>query len=244
MSTFDRDAVKNAIKPIVQTVAAAEELHTEEKLTENTLDCFGALIDSATQQVSLSVWKQQEKARQIQKTKQNAIGEMHERILGTINGVQQLPIGNVCDIRCDRLKIIAEVKNKWNTTKGNHKIQIYNDLLSLIDGLEGYTGYYVEILPKNGKSYNEPFTPPNNLTHKNATGRDDIRRIDGRTFYGLLTGNKKALDELYMIMPRLIAEILNEKDKRKYDTDFIEKTIKNSSEFMELYNLVYHPPQG
>jgi len=240
MNTFKKDAVKKAIKPIVELVAAVEEQHTEEDLGKNTLDCFGSLIDSATQQITISEWKQQEKARQIQKTKQNAIGNMHERILATIDGVEQLPVGNVCDIRCTGRKIIAEVKNKWNTTKGNHKVQIYNDMSTLIEESDGYTGYYVEILPKNGKSYNEPFTPPNNLTHKKSLERDDIRRIDGRTFYGLLTGNENALDELYMMMPRLIAEILNEKDKEKYDTNFIEKTIKGSDDFVNLYHSVYY----
>jgi hypothetical protein len=240
MNTFKRDAVKKAIKPIVELVATVEEEHTEEDLTTNTLDCFGSLIDSATQQISINAWKQQEKSRQIQKTKQNAIGNMHERILSTIDGVQQLPVGNVCDIRCDRLKIIAEVKNKWNTTKGNHKVQIYNDLSNRIEKLNGYTGYYVEILPKNGKSYNEPFTPSNNLTHRQTIERNDIRKIDGRTFYGLLTGNEKALDELYMMMPCLVAEILNEKDREKYDTNFIERTIKSSDDFINLYHSVYH----
>jgi len=240
MSTFQRDAVKKAIKPIVELVAAAEEEHTEKDLNKNTLDCFGSLIDSAAQQITISEWKQQEKSRQIQKTKQNAIGNMHERILSTIDGVEQLPVGNVCDIRCVRRKIFAEVKNKWNTTKGNHKVQIYNDMSTLIERSNGYTGYYVEILPKNGKSYNEPFTPSNNLTHEKSLERNDIRRIDGRTFYGLLTGNENALDELYMMMPRLIAEILNEKDKEKYDTNFIEKTIKGSDDFVDLYHSVYY----
>lgn len=239
MSTFDRNAVKEAIRPVVELVAKAEEAHTEAKLTKNTLDCFGALIDSAAQQISIDTWKQQEKARQVQKTKQNAIGDMHERILATIAGVQQLPVGNVCDIRCDRLKVIAEVKNKWNTTKGNHKVQIYNDLATLLEQLNGYTAYYVEILPKNGKRYNEPFTPPDNRTGQRVIERADIRKIDGRSFYELLTGSAEALDELYMLLPSLIAEILNEIDKDKYDKESIERAIKQSGEFSSLYNSVY-----
>ena len=239
MRTFDRETIKQAIKPIVSLVATAEAEHTETKLTKNTLDCFGALLDSAVQQINLNVWKAQEKARQVQKTKQNAIGDMHERILATLDGVLRLPVGNVYDIRCDNLKIIAEIKNKWNTTKGNHKVQIYNDLASSLQRLDGYTAYYVEILPKTGQRYNKPFIPSDNRKNRRVEAREDIRQIDGRSFYELLAGRATALDELYIMLPSIIAEILADLDKSKYDQDSIKKILTGSDEYKALYNKIY-----
>ncbi len=40
--------------------------------------------------------------------------------------------------------------------------------------------------------------------------RTDIRKIDGRSFYQLLTGEQNAIDELYCELPALAAEIINE----------------------------------
>lgn len=239
MDIFNRDAVKAAIKPVVTLVASVEKQHTDQMLTKNTLDCFGALLDSATQQISIAEWKKQEKSRQVQKTKQNAIGDMHEIILATLDGVERLPVGNIYDIRCDRLKVIAEVKNKWNTTKGNHKIQIYHDLAKGLMSKRGYIAYYVEILPKNGKSYNEPFVPSDNRTSSAVVPRNDIRKIDGRSFYKLITGDATALDKLYLMLPSILGEILSEFDGAIYNKAAIENAITGSKEFKNIYNKIY-----
>ena len=57
-------------------------------------------------------------------------------------------MGGVVDIICENKKIVAEIKNKHNTTKGNHKKSIYDDLLSVLERYEGYTGYYVDFTQK------------------------------------------------------------------------------------------------
>ena len=50
-------------------------------------------------------------------------------------------------------KIIAELKNKHNTMKGDARINIYDDLEKCLKTTnKGFTGYYVEILPKNAKN--------------------------------------------------------------------------------------------
>lgn len=239
MSSFDKGTLKRCLRPIIENVVAAEIEHTDEKLTKNTLDCFGALIDSATQKITIKEWKRQEKARQIQKTKQNLIGKMHETIIGTIHGVELLNQG-ICDLKCERLKIVAEIKNKWNTTKGNHKNQIYRDLKKVIEKNYGFTGYYVEILPKHGKSYNEPFTPSDNRLSIREEKRSDIRRIDGRSFYALLTGNKTALDELYQMLPNVISELLNEIDNTTYNKLEVQENLKEYNEYLNLYNIAYN----
>lgn len=235
MRAFNEQQLKNAIRNSITRVYLAQ--HKELDLYRNTLDCFSASIDALVQGISLDDWLAQEKARQIQKTKQNAIGDLHQEIMGSIDGVVNLTKGNIVDISCGRLKIVAEVKNKHNTTKGNHKIDIYDDLAAVLNKPEyhGYTGYCVEVLPKSKKAYNQPFTPPDNRTKQPTQAREDIRVIDGRSFYALLTGFHDAIDELYQALPRLATEIIAEEFEDKLNPDL----IYNSQLFNANFNKAF-----
>lgn len=235
MSVFNRDKVKAILKPIVESTYKAQQ--TEKDIYSNTLDCFSAVIDSSVRGVTLEEWKESEKQRQAQKTLQNKIGDFHQRVLGTLDGVNDLGTGGIVDLVSSDHKIVAEIKNKWNTTKGNHKKTIYDDLESVLDDekKEGYVGYYVEMLPRNGQDYNKPFTPPDNTSGTGRESRDDIRVIDGKTFYTKLTGDENALEELYSLVPELTAEILEESFKVKRDV----ADVKDNKIFPELYNKIF-----
>ncbi len=235
MRSFNVQQLKNTIRNSIKRVYIAQ--HQELDLYRNTLDCFSASIDALVQGISLDEWLVQEKARQIQKTKQNAIGDLHQEIMGSIDGVVNLAKGNIIDIACDRLKIVAEIKNKHNTTKGNHKIDIYDDLVTVLNKPEyhGYTGYCVEVLPKSRKTYNQPFTPPDNRTKQPVRSREDIRVIDGRSFYALLTGCDDTIDELYQALPILVSVIIEEEFQKKLNPDL----IYNSPLFDENFNKAY-----
>ena len=121
----DEDLYRHTQK--VLGVAKHAVTNAEMRLYSNKIDPFSALFDSLRQGVSLTLWIEQEKSRQIQKTMQNAVGEFHEDILGSMGGWEKLPVGHVIDLKNITKKIIAEVKNKHNTTKGNHKKDIYDD---------------------------------------------------------------------------------------------------------------------
>lgn len=233
MKAFNRDNLKEAIREGVHRVYAAQT--DEPDLYRNTLDCFSASIDSVVQGISLDEWLIQERERQIQKTKQNAIGSLHEEVIGSIDGVENLPVGNLIDIISHRHKIVAEVKNKHNTTKGNHKVQIYRDLAKAIEQYPGYTGYYVEILPNNSSSYDECFTPSDNQTKSRLPERNDIRRIDGRSFYAHLTGEPDAIDELYRELPILVSEILNEDFNTQFNPDSVTSSPAFEWNFIKAY---------
>ncbi len=233
MEAFDRDLLKDAIRTSVRRVYEAQIGKLD--LYRNTLDCFSAAIDSVAQGISLDDWMKQEKERQVQKTKQNAIGTLHEEVMGSIPGVERLPVGNLIDIVYPAKSLVAEVKNKHNTTKGNHKVQIYRDLAKAVSERPGYTGYYVEVLPKNGTSYNEPFTPSDNQTGTRFPSREDIRRIDGRSFYTLLTDHNCALAELYSALPAIVAEILNE----EFDINLPSEPVTSSAAYDFNFNRAY-----
>ena len=228
--SFDRQKIKNILKPIL--LSAYQTEISEQSLRQNTLDVFSAILESILKGISFDEWIEQEKKRQIQKTLQNKVGDLHQKILGTLSGVQDLGVGDVVDIISQEKSLIAEIKNKHNTTKGNHKIAVYDDLKSVLSSKpEITTAYYVEILPKNGKKYNKPFTPSDNKTSQQRPANEFIRQIDGQSFYELLTGNPNALRELYILLAQVASEILSE----EFNLTLNYQDYINEKEFDVIY---------
>ena len=123
-----------------------------------------------------------------------------------------------------------EIKNKHNTTKGNHKVAIYDDLQhSLEENYPGFKAYYVEVIPKNKKTYDKLFVPSDNTTHIRRKENQAIRVIDGKSFYALATGDPEALAKLYKVLPRVIGDILGKKGE----------SLKEDAAFQELFEKVY-----
>jgi len=206
LANVKRCLAEEIINPLIEVRTSSPDIYS------NTVDPFSAVIDAMISDISLEDWLVREEQRQIQKTLQNKIGELHEIILGNIKGCKRLKVGKIVDLVNDEKRLIAEIKNKWNTTKGNHKVDIYDDIESVLKqpAYRKYTGYYVEILPKNRQVYNNPFTPSDNRTSSRSPAREDIRQIDGKSFYTLLTGDADAISKVYQLIPDLIAEIMSE----------------------------------
>jgi hypothetical protein len=203
------------VSALVHKARPVYEADTE--LYKNKVDPFSALIDSMLQGIPLSSWVIQEKVCQSQKTLQNCIGNFHQSVIASFEGWEDLGTGNIVDVRNKKHKITAEVKNKFNTTKGNHKIQIYRDIEVILKQpeYEGFFGYYVEIIP-SGRGvktvYDKPFVPSDNTKEgERSVAREDIRLIDGRSFYKIVTGEEDALAQLYNSLPEMIRIALGNK---------------------------------
>lgn len=223
--------LKSAVSEVIDKANAAIET-AEEKIHVNAIDPFSAVFDASCLSLDYEEWLKKEKSRQIQKTLQNAIGDFHENIIGSLPGWVKLPVGNVIDNVGEEKRIITEIKNKHNTTKGSDKKQIYDNLESqlALDRYDGFKAYYVEIIPKNKRVYDKPFTPPDNVTGTNRPEREDIRVIDGKSFYKLASDHDNALHLLYKALPEVISEILN-------DPDVI--TRSSAATFEELFSSTY-----
>lgn len=218
---------------VAEVIVAVQEAsaEAEERLYSRVIDPFGAIFDALSQDMSLSQWKEKEKARQVGKTLENKVGDFHQNIIGSMGGWQNLGTGSVVDVASQSKKIIAEIKNKYNTMKGNAKKAIYDDLKGLISSgkYRDYIGYYVEIVPRTKKGYDKPFTPPDNVTHTRRPTNERIRIIDGKQFYALASGYEDALEELYKVLPKVIGDLLS---KSFYK-------VKNEPLFTELFNKAY-----
>jgi hypothetical protein len=188
-----------------QMVSAVErsKISVEKNPYRGVADPFSALVDASVQGITFAEWLEQEKARKIQKSLQNALGDFHQNILGSVHGWANAGPGGSYDVRNEEKKIIAEVKNKYNTLNSEGFISVYNKLSNHLDfGSPGFTAYYVAIVPKGAKSYDEPFTPVKKKVPMPL--RQDLRKIDGKSFYALATGYDNALDMLYGILPAVL----------------------------------------
>lgn len=195
---------------------------------KNVIDPFSALVDAARQGISIDAWMQQEQSRQIQKAFQNAVGEFHQRILGSIDGWQDAGAGGSYDVINEKMQIIAEIKNKHNTMNSGTQVQTYDKLANWIDyGKKGYTAYVVEIVPKTPDPYRRPFVPSERGIRRQT--RDTLLRIDGRSFYAIATGRPDALDELYQAMPQALEEVLGIRDE----------ILSDSAEYLRLFEKAY-----
>ena len=174
-------------------------------LYTNIIDPFSAAFDSGLQGISMEGWIEQEKVRQAQKTLSNAIGDFHQNVLGAAEGWHNAGKGGGYDVGNNEKYIIAELKNKHNTMNARSSASVYTHLSNQLQfSYSGYVAYLVEIIPKSKTPYNKPWSPQHTL----HTLRDDIRKIDGHSFYELVTGKSDALHELYTALPNVLESII------------------------------------
>jgi hypothetical protein len=181
------------------------------EFNRNTIDPFSILWEMSSFSSSFDEWYQSEISRQAQKTLANHIGMFHQSFLGCVSDWEDLGVGKMVDLVNHKLKIIAEVKNKHNTVTGAKQVDVYRELESLVmpngQTYKGYTAYYVEIVPKKPERYNKPFTPSDKKTSTKCSANEKIRRIDGASFYTLVTGVDDALNQVFKAIPKVIKDV-------------------------------------
>ncbi len=222
------DKFHKATKTLVDAALSAKNKF-EKNPYRNVIDPFSALFDSASQRINTEDWMIQERARQIQKALQNALGDFHQTILGAMPGWEDAGKGGSYDVKNSEKKVIAEVKNKYNTMNARSALSVYDNLQKHLDyGADGVTkAYLVEIVPKNPKPYEVSFTPSERGTSRPS--RKDIVKVDGKSFYAFASGDPDALRELYDALPTVLAEILN----------IPSSGLNSSPTFDEMFRRVY-----
>ncbi|XAG90165.1 Eco47II family restriction endonuclease [bacterium 19CA01SA08] len=221
----------------VLTNGLASKRDAEKKFHRNVIDPFTTLFDAAISGFDHATWKEAETVRQYQKTLSNSIGNLHQKILGHVNGWEDLGVGGEIDLRNNARKIIAEIKNKHNTLTGGKLAGQYHNLVEKISkktsGYNGYTAYFVNIVPKKPERSNIPFVPSDPTTGAKVPSRDDVRIIDGASFYALVTGRDSALQELYDALPSVIEHAF------EHVLGKGKVTMKDVDTFKEYFRLAY-----
>lgn len=195
----------------------------------NVIDPFSALLGAARQKISTDEWMDQEIARQVEKAFSGALGDFHQDVLGFMPGWENAGRGGSFDIKNDSLKIIAEVKNKHNTMNARSALSVYDNLQRHLDyGGDTITmAYLVEVVPKRPRPYQTPFCPSERGTQRPR--RDDILKIDGKSFYAMASGDRDALEKLYQALPTVLAQLLGAD----------ESELRDSPVFRDLFKRAY-----
>lgn len=193
------------------TVARNAKVNVMHDINRNVVDPFSILFQMSGFEISEEDWKESEMIRQAEKTLQNHIGEFHQKLLGGVSGWQNLGVGHIIDLESASSKVIAEVKNKYNTMSGGKLANLYKDLEDQVmpkhSKYKDYTAYYVEIIPKRKSRYNKEFTPSDKSVGGRCASNPLIRQIDGASFYAMVTGQEDALAQLFSILPEVIENI-------------------------------------
>jgi len=227
---FISDATLQQLCEIVLSKAIKASLKAEHEIYKNVIDPFSAVFDSMRQEITLDAWLEQEKARQLQKTLQNDVGEFHQNVVGSIKDWENLLVGKSIDLRCRGKKIIAEIKNKHNTMNSSGHLATYDKLSRHLDydeSYKGYTAYCVYVIPKSPKPLDGYYHPSERGTARPK--REDIKKIDGKSFYALATGDEDALQKLYLRLPFIIGKIINKPFQK----------VVNSETFIDLFTRAY-----
>lgn len=228
LSFIDDNKLEEFARNLLQKIQTAAEKQ-ESYLYKNVLDPFSAAFDAFRQKITLAQWLEQEKSRQIQKTLQNYIGDFHQNIIGEMPGWENLKVGKSIDLRNREKKIIAEIKNKYNTMNSSSALAIYDKLQRHLDydeSYKGFTAYCVVIIPKSPRSLNITFHPSERGT--NRPERENIRIIDGKSFYEIASGDSDALKKIYIRLALILCKITGTPPKELIKGNLLEDLFKRA----------------
>lgn len=92
-----------------------------EDFMENRIDPIKFLFDTQIMEIPIKEYIERELIRQSDRSISNYIGDFHENLLGKIKGYEKRGRGKSIDIQSLDGKLIADIKNKHNTVKGENK---------------------------------------------------------------------------------------------------------------------------
>lgn len=187
----------------------------EKNVNKNVIDPFSSLFQIAGFELTYEGWMTGEITRQAQKSLQNHVGDFHQNILGSVTGWENKRTGSVVDLVNTERGIIAEVKNKHNTVKGSDQVGTYDTLANAVGDkmsvYKGFTAYYVTIIPAKAIRFDKPFTPSDNKKGQKREANEQVRTMDGASFYHLVTDDEHALRDLFNVLPTVISDLINKK---------------------------------
>ena len=190
------EALRKSLNKLKETYERDKKRFDEqEALKEWTIDPLLPLAHCVLKPCTTEDWFASEKLRRLDKGLTNAIGIFHEDVLKSLEGWHKPTRG--FDLRNDDRKIVAEVKNKHNTMNSSSADRIYGDMYHFIRQHPDWISYLVMIVPKNGGMD----------TEWKISGREtceQIRKIDGASFYDLATGEADALNSIYHSLYRFL----------------------------------------
>lgn len=188
--------------------------NAEKRRRRNVIDPFHTLLLASTFNVEASsnlVGLQQ--AESAIRGMSGSLGTFHQSILGSVGGWQNHDA--LYDLKHQERKIVAEVKNKWNTMNKANRRQIESDLDTSIRSLRGnWTAYLVLVIPRKPDRYKTAIS-------------NRVFETDGASFYHLATGFPNAIHDLF---DALIDELAPSKEIGAYCRAILEQSLPSRIE--------------
>jgi len=207
LSWITDEQLKLALEKLINAVKKGK-MKAEKDFSRNVIDPFAATFTMSLLELSYVQWKHTELHRQAEKSLTNAVGGFHQNVLGCIKGWEDLQTSNQVDLVNYEHKIIAEIKNKYNTLNAGGTVALYKRLSELVNNksscFKGYTAYYVTIIPGTPDGVDTIFAPSDNATGEHCTLDEKIRVIDGVRFYALASGSPSAFSDLYKALHQVL----------------------------------------
>lgn len=206
----DKDFLE-CIKWVCDSYPSSKDINMKD-IQRNIVDPIKQMFDISAMNVSLETWNKNELIRQQDKTINNRIGEFHQKLLGKVNGWENLGTGDVTkvDLRKKDNTIFLELKNKENTVNADSKDQVRKKLTEILKMYPFAQTYWAYIISMNGDSgecvwkYHEEENPK-------------IKKIWGKRVYELVTGDSNALEQVWKAIPLAVAKIMSKNFKIKID---------------------------
>tara|TARA_X000000950_G_scaffold19941_2_gene21527 strand:+ start:194 stop:961 length:768 start_codon:yes stop_codon:yes gene_type:complete len=159
-------------------------------------------------------WKSSEIMRQKQKEFGNHLGRFHQNLMCSLEDCYEPNEGGV-DLINEEKKIIAEIKNKHNSINSGSKVASFDKLKFELEkkNREGFTAYFVTVLPKKSDDYEYKFiTTSNKKSSEYRDPNENIIAINAENFYKKITGKENVLKSIYQRIPDLIKKIDSKKE--------------------------------
>ena len=191
MSWGNQDKIDKEITQLLSHAESAK-VNAEKNRIKNIVDPFSSLLIASTFKIKeLDTLEKAQRAEAGMRALSNALGTFHQGVLGSIDGWVNHDAGY--DLECDSRKIIAEVKNKWNTMNATTRRKVEDDLETAIRQKSGnWTAYLVQIIPRKPERYKDFI-------------RKGVFEIDGASFYEIATGEPDAIHNLFNYLCSKIA---------------------------------------
>ena len=248
LSWIDDDSLCQAVQYVYLAYRKALATTNLEYLQRNVIDPFLTIFEvNLRNDLSIEDWLKQEAQRQIQKSLNNAVGDFHQMILGSVTGWVNLGKGHATelDIRNDDSTIFAEIKNKYSTVSGSKLDSAFDTLKRGTKVYPKSTFYFVQIIRKRQQPYDEiwKFKDKNN---NELNENPKIRLISGDSFYDLVAG-KNSLSQLVNKLPDVVNDLFKTKDKleigdlkayQELET-VLGNSFSNKEGFLYLFNKAY-----
>lgn len=168
---------------------ANKEAIVREALAKKTLDPFIFSLEFA--ELGTHSWEESAVIQGLRKARESAIGDLHENLFGLLPDWQVMPRNHAePDLVSFERRIIVEMKSRQDTVKGSSQKDVYDDLLSNVNGrYRDFQGIYCYWLNKSQRSQSSPspFCPPDNKTKQKRPSDHRILQVDGRLMWAIAT---------------------------------------------------------